>query len=411
MTVTLVRLINFMVFFLSIISTSFYGECSEFYNVYGKNECSAFDKLEVNKCLNVKKIPNGIQMECGFSESDRLRVTKYYKLLATTESKRFNVKVSLPNGKINTVDIFDGVEIKNPFQNALNNKGCKIIDYSNFISTVGLKRGSLSDNDLKQQIEKLSSSSPLERGLAVVILGEMGNRAASAVPNLIKLLGDNTNLLEEEGPLDGLWPVYYSKIREEGKWPPSIDSVCAWAISEMGQLATESLIVALSDEDWRIKRYAIEILGNIGGFGAVEPLKAVLKDENWLVQEYAIRVLRKITGQDSSKWQRGKPSIEPMIATIKDKDEELGIRSEAVRALGEIKAGNSVETLIVLLNDHDISFTLRKDIVVALGETMDSRAVNYLQAALNDFFIRDEAAVALNKIKGMDFIKDNVSFQ
>ena len=392
MTMTLVRLFSFMVSFLAIISTSFYGECSGLHNDH------------VNKKQNV------IQMECGFSESDRLRVKKYYKLLATAESKRFNVKVSLPNGKIKTVDIFNGIEIENPFQKALNNKGCKVIDHSDLLNAVGLKTGGLYPFDLKRQVERLGSSSPLERGLAVVILGEMGPRAAFAAPNLIKLLSDNTNLLEEEGPLDGLWPVYYSKIREEKKWPPSIDSVCAWAISEMGQLATESLIDALNDEDWRIKRYAIEILGNIEDYGAVEPLIAVLKDENWFVQEYAIRVLRKITGQDSGKWQRRKPATGPLIAAIKDKDEDLGFRSEAVRALGEIKADYAVETLIALLDDHDISFTLRKDIVVALGETKDSRAINCLQAALNDFFIRDEAAVALNKIKGMDFIKD-VSFQ
>ncbi len=379
-----------MVSLLSTISI-FYGECSGLHNELPQ------------------KAENVIQTECGFSESDKLHVTEYYKLLATAESKRFNVKISLPDGKIKTVDIFNGIEIENPFYKALSNKRCKVIDHSDFLNAVGLKTSSLYSVDMKRQIERLGSSSPLERGLAVVILGEMGPRAASAAPELIKLLGDNTNLLEEEGPLDGLWPAYYSKTRNEKEWPPAIDSVCAWAISKMGQLAAGPLIDALNDEDWHIKRYAIDILGNIEDYGAVEPLIAVLKDENWFVQELAIRALRKISDQDPGKWQRGKPATGPLIAAIRDKDEDLGIRSEAARVLGEIKGDNAVEALITLLDDPDISFTLRKDIVIALGKTGDSRAVKCLQAALNDFFIKDEAEVALNKISGRDFIKD-VSF-
>ncbi len=408
-TVEITLLISLMVSFLTIIST-FKGECSELDSDHGENESFTLEKQKENNCLSVKDTQNGIHTKCSLSKSDRLHAKKYYKHLVTAETKSFNVKVSLLNGKIKTVDVFDGVEIENPLQRALNNKGCKVVDYRDFFNAIGLKDSGLSDVDLKLQIEKLSSSFPLERGLAAVILGGMGPRAAFAAPELIKLLGDKNNLLEGAGPLDGLWPAYYSKIREEEKWPPSIDSVCAWAISEMGQFATESLIDALDNEDWRIKLYTIEILGNIGDYDAVEPLIAILVDDNWLVQEYAIRVLRKITGQDANNWQRGKPAIGPLIATIKDKNEDLEIRSEAAKALGKIKADNAVGALIALLGDHDISFTLRKDIVVALGETKNSRAVNCLQVALNDFFIKDEAIVALNKITGEDFSKSR-SFQ
>ncbi len=400
-----VAITSFIYLILSspLIILTFDSECSGLDKDHGEIEYFAFVKLEENNCLNLKETQNGIQTKCSLSKSDRLRTKEYYKHMVAAESKRFNVKVALMNGKIKTVDIFDEIEFENPLQQALNNRGCKVVDHTDFLNTTGLKKGGLSDADLNLQIERLSSALPLERGLAAVILGTMGPQAVSAAPNLIKLLGDKTNLLELAGPLDGIWPAYYSKIREEKIWPPGIDSVCAWAISEMGQLATESLIDALGNEDWRVKMYAIEILGNLGDCDAVEPLIDVLKDENWLIQEYAISVLNKISDQDSSKWQRGKPEIGPLIATINDKDEDLKIRSQAVRALGKIKDDNSVETLIDLLDDHDISFTLRKDIVAALGETKDSRAVNCLQAALSDFFVRDEAVIALNKISGVGF--------
>ena len=42
--------------------------------------------------------------------------------------------------------------------------------------------------DLSKQINKLSSSNPIERGLSAYNIGKMGTKAASAIPHLINLL-------------------------------------------------------------------------------------------------------------------------------------------------------------------------------------------------------------------------------
>jgi hypothetical protein len=47
--------------------------------------------------------------------------------------------------------------------------------------------------DVKQQIERLYSSSPLDRADAANCLGEMGERAVAAAPFLLGLLGDRAN--------------------------------------------------------------------------------------------------------------------------------------------------------------------------------------------------------------------------
>lgn len=182
-----------------------------------------------------------------------------------------------------------------------------------------------------------------------------------------------------------------------------MSSVSAWAIMKIGKPAIESLLVALEDEDWRIRRYAAELLGNMKVGCAVEPMIALLNDRNWLVQEYAIKALRSITGEESREWRRGKADIKPLISVLKDRDEDLVIRCEAAKALGVIGDTNAVEPLIAILDDWQLSFALREEIVIALGDIKDTRAVGHLLIALNDFFTRDAAADALKKITGKDW--------
>ncbi|MDR4498992.1 MAG: HEAT repeat domain-containing protein [Candidatus Scalindua sp.] len=378
----------FNVMSLLLITPLFAGSSSELFH----------KSMGAENCISEKG------EECSFTQDQKRDFSSYYKLLATANSKEFNVRVARPNGKGDIVDIFDGKEIVNPLQKAMKRGGCRVIDYSIISCTMGRQKGSLSRKDLCLQRENLHSRSAIERGLAIVLLGEAGSQAAFAVPAIIKLMGDNTNLLKEEGPFDGLWPTYYSEIREEKKWPPTINSVCAWAIMKIGEPAVESLIVALNDDDWRVKRYAAELLGNMKVVCAVGPLISLLNDRNWLLQEYSIKALRNITGKDIREWQRGESDIKPLITALKDNDEDLGIRCEAAKALGMIGDTSAVEPLIAILDDWQLSFSLREDVVVALGNIKDARAVGHLVIALNDFFTRDAAAEALKKITGKDLI-------
>ncbi len=341
---------------------------------------------------------------CRFTQDQKSDFSSYYQCLMTAESKEFNVRVTKRNGESGIVDIFDGKEIVNPLRQAVKRGSCKRIEYSTMSSTLGRYMENLSRTDLRLQMENLHSHSPIDRGLASLLLGEAGPQAAFAVPAVIRLLADNTNLLKEEGPFDGLWPTYYSEIRAEKKWPPTISSVSAWAIMKIGEPAVGSLIEALHNQDWRIRRYVAELLGNMKVVSAEGPLVAALNDRNWLVQEYAMKALRKIRGKDLRDWKRKKSDMKPLIEVLKDRDEDIGIRREAAKALGKIGDTNAVEPLITILDDWKLPFSLREDVVVALGNIKDTRAVEYLVIALNDFFTKDVAAEALKKITGKDYV-------
>ena len=74
--------------------------------------------------------------------------------------------------------------------------------------------------------------------------------------------------------------------------------------------------------------------------------------------------------------------IDALIARLRDKDPST--RSEAAKALGELKDGRAVESLIGALKDPGETKEARGAAVTALGRLGDSRAVEHLIAALSD---------------------------
>ena len=62
----------------------------------------------------------------------------------------------------------------------------------------------------------------------------------------------------------------------------------------IGQPAVPSLIEALGDEDWDVRREAAWALGEIGDARAVPSLIEALRDEDWRVREAAVEALEGI---------------------------------------------------------------------------------------------------------------------
>jgi len=92
----------------------------------------------------------------------------------------------------------------------------------------------------------------------------------------------------------------------------------------------------------------------------------------------------------------GNTSVEPLIAALKD--ENMIARRNAAKALGEIKDPRAVKPLITTLKDEDA--TVRWQAVKALGEIKDPRAVEPLVSTLKDdnTIVRWHAAKALENI-------------
>ena len=89
--------------------------------------------------------------------------------------------------------------------------------------------------------------------------------------------------------------------------------------------AVEVLITKLDDNDWGVRKTAIEALSNIKDYRAVELLLTELDDDDWLVRKIAIGVLGNI--KDSR-------AVEPLI--VKLDDDNFDVRCEALGALAKI---------------------------------------------------------------------------
>jgi len=66
------------------------------------------------------------------------------------------------------------------------------------------------------------------------------------------------------------------------------------ALSRTGEHAEDSLIQALKDEDYRVKKGAATVLGILGSIRAIEPLIQALKDKDSWVRWRAAEALGKI---------------------------------------------------------------------------------------------------------------------
>lgn len=142
--------------------------------------------------------------------------------------------------------------------------------------------------------------------------------------------------------------------------------------------AVESLIVALTHDESRVREAIVESLGKIEDDRAVEPLVAsAIRDEYIAVRETAVSALMKI---------RNPRSVELLVAALKDRNSK--VRKAAEEVLGEIAptwmeseiAKAAVPSMLELLSDEDSE--LLHDIVSVLGQIKDRRAVEPLVTML-----------------------------
>ena len=164
-----------------------------------------------------------------------------------------------------------------------------------------------------------------------------------------------------------------------------IGSKTASALGEIrDKRAVLPLIKALEDEDENVRYIAAEALGKIGDKRAVEPLTKALEDE--YTRDSAVEALLRFGGG----------AVEPLINTLKDKDEE--VRYKAAKALGKTGDKRAVEPLIKALEDE--YYSVRQNAAGALDKIGDKRAVIPLIKTLEDEneHVRYIAAEALGKI-------------
>ncbi len=265
---------------------------------------------------------------------------------------------------------------------------------------------------------------------AIEKLGEMGENAASAVPALIELLKteDSNTRQQIVGVLGKIGTsaiipliaaledeniyVQAKAIKSLGqiKDPRAIEPLIGKlrkgkgiiakttieALVKIGEPAVPPLINALKSESNSLKTGVAKILGQIGDPRAVEGLIGILEDEKNQVRIAAINALGEIgqpsaieslmgrfTDQDGYARECaaeaiakiGEPALEPLINALGDN--RRAVRTDAIRALGELKSKKAVKPLLSYFNKATDDFD-KKRIIRALCKIKDPETSEFL---------------------------------
>ena len=215
--------------------------------------------------------------------------------------------------------------------------------------------------DIEELGRKLQSSDAEERREAAVDLGQSG---PTAVPHLFRALGDKD------------W-----RVRKT-----AVEALVGLADGQV----VAGLVHALSTHDNAgARNSAIEALVHIGG-PAVNTLLASLDTPDPDVRKFIVDILGDIRDP------RGVPAL---IARLGDSDEN--IRVAAAEALGKTRDGRAVDALLACLMVTDQGW-LDYAAAEALGEIGDERALGPLLAALGRSSLREPVLESLGKIGNVD---------
>lgn len=150
--------------------------------------------------------------------------------------------------------------------------------------------------------------------------------------------------------------------------------------------AVAPLIVALHDDDTKIREFAACALAATHDLRALDPLVAALDDDD--IRRTAAFALGRLGDRRA---------YEPLIAALQDKNPR--VRSSVATALGRIGDLRAFDHLLMMLGDPEES--ARFGAVNGLGRLGDPRACEHLsEQAENDSssMVRKEAARALKKL-------------
>jgi HEAT repeat protein len=194
--------------------------------------------------------------------------------------------------------------------------------------------------------------------------------------------------------------------------------VAAVDLGRAGREAVPLLFRAMADKDWRVRKTAVEALVEIEGEGVIAGLIEALKTEdNAGARNSAIEALIQIGGPaldallpvltipdpDVRKFIvdilgdiRDPRAVTELITRLVEDDDE-NIRVAAAEALGKIRDPRAVNALLGCLHRYDQGW-LDYAAAEALGEIGDGRALGPLLAALDRSTLREPILESLGKI-------------
>lgn len=254
--------------------------------------------------------------------------------------------------------------------------------------------------DVKIQIEKLYSEDPIERSWGAYYLGQMGEKAAPAIPFLITMLDDDAAQLQ-----------WYTK--KGPTWYTSPASESSKALVKIGKPAVGPLISVLNNEDENIRKRAAKALGCIEDEQAIKPLINLIDDKSNDIQEAAVWALGEIKAKDV---------IQPLKGVLLNTQKAQTVRIAAMTALEGLDDDSIIESLLIVSKDSDEGIRTKAALTLAVKKhpagiesslAMLKRFKDAFDKSEDTHYLTEAAYIALvfEKISGQHFGVDYTKWQ
>lgn len=227
------------------------------------------------------------------------------------------------------------------------------------------RRLGLSDSEVQQLLQSLSSDDACVRELSVRLLGH-----------------EDENAAVREGLL--------SRLRDNN---PRMREIAALGLGQVeGREVVQPLIDALRDGEVGVRANAAWALGRIEDGRALRPITGLFGDRSEVVRRAAVYAAGHFDDSTSS--------ISALTRVLRD-DESSEVRRAAAWALGQLEARESVDALTGVLG-RERDARVREMVVWALGQIEDKRATSSLVNAMrndSDDRVREVATWAIGQIE------------
>ncbi len=181
---------------------------------------------------------------------------------------------------------------------------------------------------------------------------------------------------------------------------PAVRDEAIAALVSMGESAVEPLVVALEDQDWRVRLRATEALCVVKSPTAVEPLVGLLqRDPDTAVRQEAARALGQIGDESAVDALLGvveEPRLQVRVIEALGRIGDRRVLPLLFRLIGELKTSDYEDrTPACEDNRYEQDLASVEEAIRALARIHDEEAIPLLVTALQSTLIRNEASEAL----------------
>lgn len=268
----------------------------------------------------------------------------------------------------------------------------------------------------KDDLLRLYHDDPVERAWGAYQLSKQGAAAAPAVPYLVHLLSDDTEVLMSRYIGGGFHSSDATTPADEA----------ARTLAKIGIPAVDALIARLKDPDPQVRRLAAKALGQTGSMTTVDPLLQAVADPDPRVRAAATIALGSlhhpvVAQKLIDAYPLVQPELQPHLifamSLINDiivvpflleqfSSPSVETRSAIVLALGKLRDARAIDTLLVALKDEDE--IVRANAAFALSSFYSVTVMDALLGLLDDDIegVRAAAGESLHALSGMNFGQD-----